>query len=214
MARLFITPREIDLISDITKEIHKDVIGQVIFYYPVREDITKVHDIYEEAIEKIFDPPIEIDARLEWQAREVPTDTFGHHAVMSMTVYLHYRDVVDRGLEVRPGDYISWGDNFFEITSSRYDSIIFGQVEHVTGYVLAAKTARKGAIDVQPLGPTKEQYTDASAVQEEFEQQRVYSAKGDRRELVTDGVLEEPVTGAKIVSKRGSDKSSFYGDSS
>ena len=214
MARLFITPREIDLISDITKEIHKDVIGQVIFYYPVREDITKVHDVYEEAVEKIFDPPIEIDARLEWQGREVSTDRFGHHAVMSMTVYLHYRDVVDRGLEVRSGDYISWGDNFFEITSSKFDSIIFGQVEHVTGYVLAAKTARKGAIDVQPLGPTKEHYTDPGAVQEEFEQQRGTSAKGDRRELVTDGVLEEPVTGAKIVSKRGSNKSSFYGDSS
>ena len=78
MARLFITPREIDMISDITKEIHKDVIGQVLYYYPVREDITKVHDVYEEAPEKIFDPPIEIDARLEWQAKEVSTDRFGN----------------------------------------------------------------------------------------------------------------------------------------
>ena len=43
MARLFITPREIDFISDVTKEIVKDVIGQKIYYYKVREDLSKVH---------------------------------------------------------------------------------------------------------------------------------------------------------------------------
>jgi len=36
MARLFITPREIDFISDITKEVIKDVVGQKIFFYKVR----------------------------------------------------------------------------------------------------------------------------------------------------------------------------------
>ena len=35
MARLFITPREIDFIADIAKEITKDVIGDVIYYYKV-----------------------------------------------------------------------------------------------------------------------------------------------------------------------------------
>ena len=54
MPRLFITPREVDFISDITKELVKDVRGQKIFYYRVREDLTEVHDVYEEAPEKIF----------------------------------------------------------------------------------------------------------------------------------------------------------------
>ena len=53
MSRLFITPREIDFISDIAKEITKDVIGDVIYYYKVREDISNVHDVYEEALEKL-----------------------------------------------------------------------------------------------------------------------------------------------------------------
>tara|TARA_A100001015_G_scaffold181831_1_gene202387 strand:- start:4898 stop:5542 length:645 start_codon:yes stop_codon:yes gene_type:complete len=212
VARLFITPREIDMISDLTKEIHKDVIGQVLYYYPVREDVTKVHDVYEEAPEKVFDPPIEIDARLEWNPKEVSTDRFGHHSILSMTIYLHYRDVIDRGIEVREGDYVSWGDNFFEITSSRYDSIVFGQIEHVTGFVLAAKTARKGQIDLQPIGPTEEIYSDSDAVQEEFAQQRGDATKGDRRELVEDGIIDQPITGAKTVTKRGANKSSFYGD--
>ena len=212
MARLFITPREIDLISDLTKEIHKDIIGQVIYYYSVRDDITKVHDVYEEAIDKIFDPPIEIDARLEWSAKEINTDRFGHHSTYNISAYLHYRDVIDRGLEIREGDYFSFGDNFFEIVSSKYDSLVFGQVEHVTGYVLMGKTARKGQIDVRPIGPTEEAYTDTDAVQESFTQQRGNSQKGDNRELVKDEVIPSPETGAKSINKKDSSRSSFYGD--
>ena len=212
MARLFITPREIDLISDLTKEIHKDVIGQVIYYYPVRDDVTKVHDVYEEAIDKVFDPPIEIDARLEWQPKDISTDRFGHHSSYNITAYLHYRDVIDRGLEIREGDYFSFGDNFFEILTTKYDSTVYGQIEHYTGYVLMGKTARKGQIDVKPIGPTEEIYTDADAVQEGFLQQRGDSDKGDKRELVRDGVIPAPETGAKKVKKVGNSKSSFYGD--
>ena len=58
MARLFITQREIDFISDLTKEVTKDVIGQKIYYYKIREDLTSVHEVYEEAVEKILDPPV------------------------------------------------------------------------------------------------------------------------------------------------------------
>ena len=90
---------------------------------------------------------------------------------------------------------------------------MYGQIEHYTGYVLMGKTARKGQIDVKPIGPTEEIYTDDDAVQETFEQQRGDASKGDRRELVQDNVIPSPETGAKSVKKSsGSSKSSFYGD--
>ncbi len=165
MARLFITPREIDLISDLNKEISKDIIGQVIYYYRVREDVTEIHDVYEEATNKIFDAPIEIDARVDWQKSEKSTDRFGQHSVSNITVYLHYRDIIDRGIEVREGDFFSYGDNFFEIITVNNDSLIYGQIEHVNGFILAGKTARKGQLDVKPIGPTEEIYTDPDAVQ-------------------------------------------------
>ena len=37
MGRIFITPREINFINDVAKEVVKDVIGQKIFYFPVSE---------------------------------------------------------------------------------------------------------------------------------------------------------------------------------
>ena len=43
MARLFITPREINFINDIGKEIVKDVIGQKIYYFPISHIKTQIH---------------------------------------------------------------------------------------------------------------------------------------------------------------------------
>ena len=217
MARLFITPREIDLISDLQKELNKDVVGAKIYYYSVREDLTQVHDIYEEAIEKIFDPPIEIDSRVEWQQKDIVTDRFGQEGRATITAWVHYRDAVDRDIDIREGDYFSFGDNFFEIVSQKYDSIIFGQVEHVTGYFLTAKQARRGQIDFKPHGPTEENFTDPDAIQDGFKQKRGHSADGenptgDLRQLQRDGVLDEPISVPREVRKVGNKKSSFYGD--
>ena len=216
MARLFITPREIDLIADIAKEITKDVIGQKIYYYKVREDVSEVHEIYEESLEKTFDPPIEVDARVEWGPAEAVTDRFGYEKIYTIQVYLHYRDMIDRNILVQVGDYCSFGDNFYEITSTKYDNMIFGQVEHISGITLACKQARKGQINKKPHGPTEEIYTDSDAVQETFTQQRGFSDNaegktGDIRQLRSDGIISEPVSGPKQVKKTGQ-KSSFYGD--
>ena len=103
MARLFITPREIDFISDLTKEITKDVIGQRIFYYKVREDISKVHDIYEESLEKVFDPPIEIDARVKWAQTEPSTTKFGFEEKSTIEIYIHFRDMIDKEIKILNG---------------------------------------------------------------------------------------------------------------
>jgi hypothetical protein len=65
MARLFITQRELNFISDITKEIIKDVVGQKIYYYPVSEKKTKSHPVYNEALKKFYDNPIEIECLVD-----------------------------------------------------------------------------------------------------------------------------------------------------
>ena len=212
MARLFITPREIDFIADITKEITKDVIGDVIYYYKVREDVSNVHEVYEEALDKVFDPPVEIDARIQWNPREIRTDRFGYEGVYTTEVYIHYRDMIDRGIKLEEGDYFSYGDNYFEITSIVYDKVIFGQVEHVSGYTLKGKQARKGQIDVsKPIGPTEEIYSDPDGIRRTFKQQRGSADTGDRRELVAQGKVDN-TTHVQQEVKEDISSSSFYGD--
>ena len=214
MARLFITSREIDFISDINKEIVKDVLGQKVYYYSVREDISEVHDVYEESIEKIFDPPIEIESRVTWEPDVVTTGKFGHEKRAGLSCHMHYRDVLDKQLNIRTGDFLSYGDNFFEITSVVYDKSIFGQIEHVTGLKLVCKQARIGQINKNPIGPTQEEYGDKGAIQETFVQQRGQKENelgetNDKRQLVEDGIIDPPISGTKSIKKQGN-KSSFY----
>lgn len=220
MARLFVTPREIDLISDLTKEIIKDISGQKVFYYRVREDLTNIHDVYEEAANKIFDPPVEIEARVEYLPEEIRTNNFGSEEFYTITVFFHERDLLDRNLEVRSGDYFSYGDTFFEITSAVVESNVYGQIEHSIGVKATGKQARQGQIDVTPHGPTSESYSDEDAVQDTFIQQRGAETNSlgetsDVRQLQKDGKIDAPITGPHEVSKKGgatTRDSSFYGD--
>ena len=224
MSRLFVTSRELDFISDVTKELTKDVIGQKIFYYVVREDLTNVHDVYEEAPEKIFNPPIELDALVEWEPEEVRTNRFGSEEVAKISIYIHARDLLDKDIVVRQGDYFSYGDLFFEITSVIADKNIHGQVEHKTGYKVQGKQARKGQIDIRPLGPTNETFSDDDAVQVEFHQQRgaeenELGKTGDVRALQKNEKLDTPLSGPHKVKEIKDDDndattidSSFYGD--
>lgn len=217
MARLFIGQREVDYISDITKEIIKDVAGQKIYYYTIREDLSNIHEVYEESIEKIFNPPIEIECMVEWQPSEIKTNNFGTEQVKTVQIYLHYRDLLDRGIRFNEGDYFSYGSIFFEATSVIYDKLVFGQVERIVSLKVLGKQTRLQQIAKSPLGPTLEEHTGEDAIQTTFEQQRGTTVS-DKRQLREDGVLPEPITGPKKVSLDGTNKSingigsSFYGD--
>ena len=224
MARLFITPREQDLISDLTKEIIKDVVGQKIYYYAIRVDITQIHDIYEEAIDKYFDPPIEIGCTVAWTPDTVVTNRFGSENLYSIEAYLHYKDLIDKDISVKQGDYFSYGETFFEITSTTWQSNIYGEIEYMTGVKLLGKQARKGLIDKKLHGPTDEGYYpgDPDAIQRSFVQQRGFAENedgptGDKRALIEQGKLELPPQPAPAkVSPEGDPEeisSAFYDES-
>ena len=217
MARLFVGQKEIDFFSDLTKEVIKDVAGQKIYYYTVREDLTDVHSIYEESTEKIFNPPIEVEALVEWQPSVVKATQFGQEQLKSVAVYLHPRDLFDRSIEFKEGDYFSFGPIFFEATSIIHDKIAYGQVERLISLKVTGKQTRQVHIKKAPIGPTSEFYSDSNAIQTTFEQQRGQNDY-DVRQLHKDNVIDSSSITARKVSPDGTAKSinktgtSFYGD--
>lgn len=218
MARLFVTPREINLISDWTKEIIKDIIGQKIFYYSVSETKSLVHDIYNESIEKVFENPVEVDALVEWHPSKVTTNHFGVEDTADIKLWVHARDLIDKNLTLSAGDFFSFGDAFFEVLQFIQSEVIYGEVEHKTGYEIIGKQSRQTQFVAKLFGPTDEKYNDADAVQETFVQQRGQETNklgqtGDVRELQKQQVLDAPISGPKEVSKNGSPSragSAFY----
>jgi len=220
MGRFFITPREINFINDIAKELVKDVVGQKIYYYPISEIKSKVHDVYEESPEKIFDNPIEIDCFVKYEQPETRTNKFGSEKYHSLEVYIQSRDLLDKKIEILEGDFFSYGTVFFEVTQSPDADVIFGQIEHGRFISIKAKQARKGQFVTKIFGPTSEEYTDSDSVQETFVQQRGYAENklgktNDVRDLQKNGVLDTPLSKPKEVSEKGDETgagSAFYGD--
>lgn len=217
MARLFITEREIDFINDLTKEITKDVIGQKIYYFPVSATKSKVHQLYEEAPEKVFDNPILIDCRVKWMETEVVTNQFTSERKYKIEALIQSRDLLDKGIQIYEGDFFSYGQYFFEIAKVTFPNTIFGQVERLGGIRLTGLQARKTQFMAKVFGPTWEGYSDADAVQKTFVQQRGQDNRegetGDVHSLVKKGVLEAPISGPQEISPRGDATgagSSFY----
>jgi hypothetical protein len=221
MGRLFITPREVDFINDIAKEVVKDVIGQKIYYFPISEVKTQVHDVYEEAVDKVFENPIEIDALVKYEAQNVTTNKFGSEETYNIEAYVQSRDLLDKGIEVTEGDFFSYGDTFFEIIKAPSSATIFGQIEHKRYITITGKQSRKGQFISKVFGPTSEAYSDDDAVQNTYVQQRGFEENrlgktGDVRDLQKKGVLDAPITGPAEVSPEGSDTkagSAFYDES-
>ena len=221
MSRLFITKREIDFINDTAKEIVKDVIGQKIYNYPINEIRTDTHDVYEEAVDKVFDSPIEIECMVKYEPQEIRTNRFGSEEFYTIEAYIQKRDLIDKAIMIREGDFFSYGSVFFEVIQAPDSATIYGEIEYTSFITIKGKQSRKGQFDSVPFGPTDEEYTDKDAVQETFVQQRGFDVNklgktGDKRALQDQGVLEKPISGPAEVSPEGTllrpGGSSFYGE--
>lgn len=210
MSRLFITPRELNFISDITKEIIKDVVGQKVYYYPISEIKTKTHGVYNEALKKVYDNPIALDALVDNNFQnDTKIDKFGIDANFRIEVYVQHRDMVDKGINVSIGDFFSFSDIFYEITERTFMRNIYGMPEHKDGIKLVGVKAREGLFNAPILGPTDIEYSDENAVQKDFYQQKGEALDvdgkptGDKRDLVENGVLDRPLSGPREISENG-----------
>jgi len=92
----------------------KDVVGQKIYYYAINEAKTKSEGIYNEALKKVFDAPIALDALVDAKfQQDTKIDGFGIDSQFKLEVFLHYRDLIDKGIQISVGDFFSFSDIFY-----------------------------------------------------------------------------------------------------
>lgn len=174
MARLFITPKEIQMINDWTKEFVKDVVGQKIFYYAVSTKKTKVHEIYDEAPVKVFENPVTIPVLAGQPKWETKHNNFGMEQTTSIELYVQVRELIDKKMMLAEGDFFTYGDAVFELVSYLQTNNIYGQEEYGVSYKIVGKLARPGQFDPkQFFRPQKDgKVYEDSAVQQFFSQTR------------------------------------------
>src|SRR5271169_3819105 len=173
MGRLYLTPREFNFISDITKELIKDVVGQKIYYYAINENKTKVDLVYNEALKKVFDKPIALDCLVDTHFQsDTKITAFGVDAQFKIEVYIQWRDLVDKGISPSIGDFFSFSDVFYEVTERVVMRNIYGMPEHKDGVKLIGTKARDTQFKALTIGPTDISRPEKDAVQTTFHQQR------------------------------------------
>jgi hypothetical protein len=138
---LFLGKKERDLVKQVNDELVEKVIGQQILYYPIDLETTNFHELYGEAIEKTFLPPVRVYALDQDDTSYL--DSVGIDNMSEITIHFHKRRLTeDQDLFVREGDFVLYGDLYYEIMSLSSQRRLFGQVNQTL-----CKRARKGLFD-------------------------------------------------------------------
>ena len=146
---LFLGEKERNLVKQINDEIIEKVIGQQILYYSIDLETTNFNPIYGEAIVKNFLPPIRVYALVERnQSGTTYLDSMGLDKEYNITVSFHKRRLEqDQDLFVREGDFVLYGDIYYEIMKLQTPQQLFGQIDHIFEIIAICKKARKGLFD-------------------------------------------------------------------
>ena len=145
---LFLGEKERDLVKQFNDELIERVIGQVIAYYPIDLEHTNFHPLYNEPIVKSFLPPIRVHALIDFQGQETKFDKYGIDKMTKITVHFHKRRLTeDQDVFVREGDFIAYGESFYEVVALKEPKELFGQVDRRVEISAECIKAREGMFD-------------------------------------------------------------------
>jgi hypothetical protein len=146
---LFLGKKERDLVKQVNDELIEKVIGQQILYYPIDLETTNFHELYGEAIEKTFLPPIRIYALVEFtDFATTYMESAGVDKSWEINVHFHKRRLEeDQDMYVREGDFVLYGDNYYEIMKLAEPKLLFGQATNPFEIAARCLRARKSLFD-------------------------------------------------------------------
>ena len=129
---MFFGKKERDLVKQVNDEIIERVVGQQVLYFPLDIEHTNYHSLYGEAIEKTFLPPIRVHALVEYQGIEtIDMENIALDKSTKVKIMFHKRRLTeDQNLFVREGDFVRFGEIFYEIVKLIEPKLLFGQVDH------------------------------------------------------------------------------------
>ena len=145
---LFLGKKERDLVKQVNDELIERVVGQTILYYPISDVHTNFHPLYGEAIEKNYLPPIRVYVLIEWNDTTTTTTNYGVDRIYNLTCHFHKRRLTeDQNLFVREGDFILYGEDYYEIVTLNQPKQLFGQTDHMLEIEAKCSLARQGLFD-------------------------------------------------------------------
>lgn len=147
---LFLGAKERNLVKQLNDEIIERIVGQTIVYYPISREATNYHPVYGESVQKTFLAPVRVLALVEWEGSKTETAAFGVDRRTSITVNFHRRRLTeDQDLFVREGDFVLYGDTFYELVTLNEARNLFGQVDHKFEIIAKCVKARESLFNAK-----------------------------------------------------------------
>ncbi len=146
---MFFGEKERDLVKQVNDEIIERVVGQQVLYFPLDIEHTNYHPLYGEAIEKTFLPPVRVYALVEFEGlQSAYAENVAVDKTFKIKVNFHKRRLTeDQDLYVREGDFVRYGESFFEIVKLIEPKLLFGQPEHRFEIQAECIKSRSGLFD-------------------------------------------------------------------
>lgn len=146
---LFLGEKERDFVKQINDEVIERVVGQTITYYPMSREHTN-YNLYGEAVQKTFLSPVKVLALVEWEGSKTETKVYGIDRVTNITVKFHRRRLTeDQDLYVREGDFVLYGDTFYEIVTLAEPKLLFGQIDYKFEVIAKCIKARESVFNAK-----------------------------------------------------------------
>lgn len=148
---MFTGEKERNLVKQVNDELIERVIGQQVAYFAVDIDRSDFHPLYGEAIQKTFLPPIRVYALIKWEGQTQSfTQNMGIDKGTSIEIHFHKKRLTeDQDLYVREGDFVLYGDRYYEIVKLNEPKQLFGQIENKFEIVANCIRAREGTFNPQ-----------------------------------------------------------------
>ena len=129
---LFTGEKERNLVKQVNDELIERVIGQQILYFPIDVERTNFHPLYGESLNKTFYSPVRVYALVKFGGDITKNeDSFGLDTETTIEIHFHKKRLTeDQNLFVREGDFVLYGDNYYEITELSQPKRLFGQIEN------------------------------------------------------------------------------------
>lgn len=142
---LYFGEKEKNLVKQVNDEYIERIQGQQILYFPIDYEITDFHPLYKESIVKNFLPPVRVYAMVTWEGQKVETSNYQLDKLSSIIVNFHKRRLTeDQDLYVREGDFVKYGDFFYEIAKLNEPRQLWGQIYEKFEISATCIKSRKG----------------------------------------------------------------------
>jgi hypothetical protein len=146
---MFAGEKERRLVKQINDEIIERIIGQQIAYFPIDVERTNFHPLYGEAMHKVFGHPIRVYALVKYLGDNTKNeDVFGIDNEGTIEIHFHKKRLTeDQNLYVRVGDYVLYGDKYYELVDTSEPKQLFGQIDNKFEIVGKCNRVREGTFD-------------------------------------------------------------------